>query len=97
MNFDEADVFVDCRLYHWVTLVVLLHQHQQTREGHSEHLGKLLGINGGLLRLEHAWLLPRDSRHLVLVVVVLHAFLVDLSLVNFVLNVSCVVVLPLVV
>ena len=76
--------------------MVLLHQHEQTGEWHSEHLGELLRIDRGLLGLEHSRLILFDLPQPLYVLVVLDALLEHLAFFYFISHVSLREVLPLV-
>ena len=85
-------------LHHWVPLVMLLHEHFQTREWHTEHLSELHRIYGVLLRMEHTRLvLFNVFENLNLRVVTAHTLVLNLSLHFLILNVSLRELLPVII
>ena len=92
------------RLHQWIPLMMLLHQHEQTREWHPKHLSKLLWVNSRFLCREHTRFLSLNISQLVYLILFLFAFnngssslLYNLTLLDLILHITGWIVLPLVI
>lgn len=91
-------MFVQGSLHNWVTLVVLLHEHLKTGEGHSKHLCKLHWVDCVLLCVEHTRLLLLNVfQGLDLGIITSDSLILDLTLGLFVLDITLWELLPCVV
>lgn len=90
-------MLVDALSHHRISLIVVLQQHFQTRNRHTDHLSKLIDINRALLCLKHSRFACFQLFHLVNIIVVRDTFCIQSSLLFFVCNVTLLKVLPFII
>lgn len=97
LNFNEADMLMNSSFDNRVSFMVFFHQHKKTWIRNSKHVWKLFRVDSWLLGCKHSRFFFHNFCNFFFFTFILYSKLWNLSLSNFIFNISFWIILPFIV